>query len=254
MHMGHATALAKEAVEEKFNVVVAVGGDGTMNEVAQALMYTQTHLAVVPFGSGNGLARHLGIPMDTLASLQLINNSRVILADACTVNGQPYFCTSGVGFDAHIGYLFAESTSRGFSTYAKTTLREFTNYTAQSYGLWVDGKYVEDTHAFMITFANASQYGNNAYIAPQASIEDGYMDVCIMRPFPFWAVPLIAFRIFNKTADKLPWWSTYRCKTAKVQRKEGGVIHLDGEPGNAGPEVDFAVVPHVLHVRVPLKV
>lgn len=250
MHVGHASALATEAAEQGYYAVIAVGGDGTMNEVARSLINTHVHLGIVPFGSGNGLARHLGIPMNTEKSLLYLNTARPLRMDACTVDGIPYFCTSGVGFDAQIGHCFAEATQRGFSSYAKITLREFASYRPQRYQVTADTGLPSEVEAFMITCANASQYGNNAYIAPQADVQDGRMDVCIMRPFPLWAMPLIAYRIFTRTAYKLPWWSSVRCSEAVISRDIPGVIHLDGEPGNAGKQIVYKVLPSVLSVLV----
>lgn len=251
MHVGHASALAEEAVEEGYYAVVAVGGDGTMNEVARALMHTKVHLGIVPFGSGNGLARHLGIPMQAGKAIELLNHAKPLRMDACTIDGSPYFCTSGVGFDAQIGYCFAETTRRGLSSYAKITLREFASYRPQKYKVQAEGRNMAEVEAFMITCANASQYGNNAYIAPQADVSDGLMDVCIMHPFPLWALPLIAYRIFTKSAHLLPWWSSIRCAEAVIYRDTPGVVHLDGEPGTAGEHISFKVVPSVLTVLAP---
>jgi diacylglycerol kinase (ATP) len=251
MHMGHATALAAEAVEKGYRFVAAVGGDGTMNEVAQALVNTHTRMCIVPFGSGNGLARHLGIPMQPAAAIKVINGMKSILMDACAIDDQLFFCTSGMGFDAHIGKLFAEAVNRGFSTYAKTTLKEFASFKPSPYRILVPGMEAEEVEAFMMTFANAGQYGNNAWIAPQADVQDGYFDLCVLKPFPLWAVPLIALRVFNRTAHKLPWWRGMKLNEVTVQRKAPEVIHLDGEPGMAGEEVHVRCLPSCLHVVVP---
>lgn len=249
--MGHATALAAEAVEKGYKFVAAVGGDGTMNEVAQALVNTATRMCIVPFGSGNGLARHLGVPMNTVQAIKIINGMKSILMDACSIDGRLFFCTSGMGFDAHIGKLFAEASNRGFNTYAKTTLREFAGFKPAKYLIHRKGEAPVEVEAFMMTFANAGQYGNNAWIAPQADVQDGYFDLCVLKPFPLWAVPIIAVRIFNRTAHKLPWWSSLKLSEVEVEREQAGVIHLDGEPGEAGERIAIRCLPSCLHVLVP---
>ena len=174
-HVGHATELARQASEKGVNIVCAIGGDGTVNEVATGLVHTQTALAIIPSGSGNGLARHLRIPTDPLSAIKIINRGLTQPMDYGIVNGRPFFCTCGVGFDAFISQRFAESGKRGPVSYIENVLNSSLNYHPETYELdIVNNREGEEVHqiykAFLISLANASQYGNNAYSAPSASV------------------------------------------------------------------------------------
>ena len=181
-YAGHAREIATDAVKDGFDVVVAIGGDGTVNEVGSSLCGTPTAMAIVPCGSGNGLARHLRISMNASRALQVLNNGVVGEFDFCTVNDKPFFCTCGMGFDAKVSDKFANEGTRGFITYIKTTLAEYIKYKPQRYIIDIDGERLEEK-AFVIACCNAAQYGNNAYIAPRASMQDGLIDVTVMHPF-----------------------------------------------------------------------
>ncbi|MFQ3575236.1 MAG: diacylglycerol kinase family protein [Cytophagales bacterium] len=243
---GHATEIAQEAVADKFDIIAAVGGDGTVNEISRGIVNTDTALTIIPFGSGNGLARHLGVPMNIKKSIEFINNAKTKKIDCGYLNGNLFANMAGTGFDAHIGKLFAEQKTRGFSTYVKTTLNEFVNYKAQDYELEIDGK-VYERSAFLISFANSTQYGNNAHIAPLASTEDGLIDVCIMRSFPVVDMPGLALRLFTKTVDKSK-YVEIKGHSIKVNRKSNGAVHLDGEPFEMGQSLDIEVKPNSLWV------
>ena len=158
---GHAVTLAKEAVDEGADVVVAIGGDGTVNEVARSLVHTNTALAIIPCGSGNGLARHLNIPMDAKGAIDIINNNEIICMDYGKINSKPFFCTCGVGFDAFVSLKFAGSNKRGLLTYLENTLHESLSYVPESYEIESE-EGTKKYKAFLIACANASQYGNNA--------------------------------------------------------------------------------------------
>ncbi len=243
----HATELAKEAALSGFNYAIAVGGDGTVNEISKGIIHTNTALGIVPFGSGNGLARHLGVPMNIRQSIEFINTAKVKSIDAGLLNGNLFANMAGTGFDAHIGKLFAEQKGRGFSTYIKTTLNEFINYKPKEYTLTIDGtKYEKD--AFLISFANSTQYGNNAHIAPTASTEDGLLDVCIMKSFPVVDMPALAIRLFNKSVDKSKYVEIIKGKDIKIERPSEDAVHLDGEPFFMGKNLDVKVLPNSLNV------
>jgi diacylglycerol kinase (ATP) len=228
-YAGHATILTQKAVEEGVHIVVAIGGDGTVNEVAQALINQSTALGIIPIGSGNGLARHLKIPLKTHKAVERIFSSNIITIDACYLNQKPFFCTSGVGFDAYVAHQFAKQSKRGLKTYIKTTLTSYKTFRPESYQLIIDGKMIEQ-EAFAITFANASQYGNNAYIVPHALIDDGWMDVCILKPFPLLAAPSIGIRLFNMTLPNSKYVEIYRAKKIQLMGKSPLTLHFDGEP------------------------
>jgi diacylglycerol kinase (ATP) len=245
----HAHDLAKAAVGE-YEIVVAVGGDGTVNEIASAIAGTDTILGVIPFGSGNGLARFLTIPMDTEEAIKTMNAGRTITIDAGKMNGQWFFNMAGMGFDAHISHVFANgSTKRGFVSYFKSSIREISTYKSKNYHIEVDGV-VYDREAFMLSMANSSQYGNNAHVSPHASVQDGLLDVCIIKPFPLWRFPEMGLRMFTKTADSSQYVEIIKGKHIVITRQEEGPIHLDGEPQVAGTDIDIEVVPNSLHVIV----
>ncbi|HSH51361.1 MAG TPA: diacylglycerol kinase family protein [Bacteroidales bacterium] len=247
---GEATKIVEQYFNQGYKKVIAVGGDGTINEVASALTKTEGVLGIVPTGSGNGLARHLKISMNVRKALSVIRNGHQIKIDFGTINDQKFFCTTGIGFDAHIGSVFSKAHTRGFISYLKAILLEFRRYQSVRYEIFKNGTtYMRD--AFLITFANASQYGNNAHIAPKAKIYDGKMDVSIMKAFPLVSAPNLGIRLFIKNIDKSRYVETFQCKKIVVRRKEPGVIHYDGEPAEMGEILNIKVVPKGLNIIVP---
>jgi YegS/Rv2252/BmrU family lipid kinase len=248
-HQGHGTELAKAFVARKFQIVVAVGGDGTVNEVARALIHTKTALGIVPMGSGNGLARHLNIPMNEVKAIQQLNNSEPILMDYGIVNNKPFFCTCGTGFDAYVSTEFAKGKKRGVMSYIEKIITGYFSYKSQNYHLFGEGIDL-NAKAFVLTFANASQWGNNAYIAPQASVQDGKIDISIMSNFPIIAIPTLALQLFAKTIDKDLFMTTLRADKITLTREEPGPFHYDGEPYEEGTKISVKVVPDGLKVLV----
>lgn len=245
----HAHDLAVAAVGE-YDTIVAVGGDGTVNEIASGIAETETELAVIPFGSGNGLARFLGIPMDTVGAIKNMNTGRSIVIDAGKMNDQWFFNMAGMGFDAHISHVFAQGgDKRGFINYFKSSLQEIANYRSQEYHIEVDGQAL-DREAFMLSIANSSQYGNNAHVSPTASVQDGLLDVCVIKPFPLWRFPEMGLRMFTKTADKSKYVEIIKGKHVHITRIKPGPIHLDGEPQSADTDIRIDVVPSALKVIV----
>ncbi|MBO4451857.1 MAG: diacylglycerol kinase family lipid kinase [Bacteroidaceae bacterium] len=244
-YAGHATELAREAVCEGADVVCAIGGDGTVNEVGRALIDTNTALAIIPSGSGNGLARHLHIPLDPISAIELINEGTVRKMDYGVINLHPFFCTCGVGFDAFISEKFAKSKMRGPIAYIENVLRNGLIYNPETYD--IDMVSEEEEHivqkAFLIACGNASQYGNNFYITPQASVRDGLLDVTIIRPFTLIDIPQMAIHLMGGTLDDDSHMSTYRCKSLSIYRRQPGAIHYDGDPAEAASEIDIAIVP-----------
>lgn len=244
---GHATEIAKSALGNGCKFIVAAGGDGTVNEIAKVLINTDVTLGILPEGSGNGLARHMKIPMRTELALSLINQRSSVVIDSCNMNGNPFFCTSGIGFDAHIGKLFAEQVKRGFSTYVKTTLNEFAKYKPLQYNIKTPDFSV-DSKAFLITFANSAQYGNNAYISPEASISDGLIDICIMSPFPKLGILSMGYKLFSKSMNRSKFLKIVRANEVVVTRESEGPVHLDGEPFEMGSELIIKVNPSSLKI------
>ena len=244
---GHATQIASVAVQEKGDIVVAIGGDGTINEIARSLVHTDTALGIIPCGSGNGLARHLRIPMEPNAAIDILNHGYELQIDYGKINNSPFFCTCGVGFDAFVSLKFADSGKRGLLTYLENTLHESLTYQPETYEIENEEGTVK-YKAWLIACGNASQYGNDAYIAPQASLTDGLMDVTIMEPFTVLDVPSLSFQLFNKTIDQNSRVKTMRAKKIKIHRATDGVMHFDGDPLMAGKELEVEIIPSGLRV------
>ena len=211
-YAGHASEIAAKAMRDGVDVAVAVGGDGTVNEVARAIVHSDTALGIIPCGSGNGLARHLLLPINARKAIDIINECEIRDLDYGIINGYPFFCTCGMGFDAFVSMKFAEAGKRGPITYIENVLREGLKYKPETYTI-EDENGTARYKAFLISCANASQYGNNAYIAPQASMSDGLMDVIIMEPFDLLEAPQISIDMFNKKLDKRSKIKSFRCKT-----------------------------------------
>ena len=246
-YAGHATQIAANAVQEKVDVVVAIGGDGTINEIARSLVHTNTALGIIPCGSGNGLARHLRIPMEPKAAIDILNRGYELCIDYGKINNIPFFCTCGVGFDAFISLKFADSGKRGLLTYLENTLHESLTYQPETYEIENEEGTMK-YKAWLIACGNASQYGNDAYITPQASLTDGLMDVTIMEPFTVLDVPGLSFQLFNKTIDQNSRVKTMRAKKIKIHRVNDGVMHFDGDPLMAGKELEVEIIPAGLRV------
>lgn len=249
-YAGHAREIAAQAVNDGASIVVAIGGDGTINEVGSALCGTDAALAIVPSGSGNGLARHLRIPMNASRALQVLNNGVVGSFDYCTVNGRPFFCTCGMGFDATVSYKFSNEGTRGFITYIKTTLSEYIKYKPQEYLIDIDGAKLREK-AFVIACCNAAQYGNNAYIAPRATMQDGLIDVTVMHPFSIVDSPLISARLFLRQLNHDNHVSIYRGKRVIIERLHDDIIHIDGDPIMMPARLDFNNVANGIKILVP---
>lgn len=249
-YAGHAAAIAREAANVGVDIVVAIGGDGTVNEVARSLVHRTTALGIIPCGSGNGLARHLQIPIDPIGAIQVLNECVIQELDYGKINNIPFFCTCGIGFDAFVSSKFAEAGKRGFLTYIENTLREGLAYKPETYTITIDGNDQLIYKAFLIACANASQYGNNAYIAPNASMSDGLMDVTIMEPISVLEAPQIAIQLFNRTINHNSKIKTFRCKKVNIERKNPGVIHFDGDPVMSGKNIEVELVEKGLNVVV----
>lgn len=246
---GDGTKIATQCVDEKHFAVISVGGDGTMNEIAQSLVHSETALGIIPAGSGNGLARHLNIPVHITKAIQYLNHCEVIKIDYGLANERPFFCTCGTGFDAYISMVFAKSEKRGIITYLEKVVSSYRNYKLQTYHLM--GQQVDyENKALLITFANASQWGNNAYIAPQASVQDGLVDVSVLSNFPDIAIPGVLLQLFTKTIHKDLYVTTFRTNEISLLREAPGPFHIDGEPYEEGKEIKIKMIPDGLKVMV----
>ncbi|KXX71485.1 diacylglycerol kinase family protein [Flammeovirga sp. SJP92] len=230
-HAGHATALAKD-LSQRYDIIVAVGGDGTVNEVAQGLLDTSKTLGIIPTGSGNGLARHLKIPMNTKNAALCIDRFTTKEIDTPTINGKNFFCTAGIGFDAHISHVFSEMSGRGLSNYVKAIFTEYGSYKTGEYTIQYDDK-TERESAFVITVGNAAQYGNEAMITPLASIHDDHLDVTLLRKPSLFTAMNWGMRLFFKNIHKAPRSKYFKTKRLKIHSSKGLLEingHRDGEP------------------------
>lgn len=227
---GHAIELAAKAAADGFELVIAVGGDGTVNEVAQGLSGSNTAMGIIPMGSGNGLARELGIPMNMHKSAQKLIEGGDLELDICKLNEQRFLCTSGIGFDALIADKMGRASSRGFLKYVKLVLQESISFKPIEVRMTIDEMLIEKT-VFLITFANASQFGNNAFIAPGASLTDGLIDVVVINKFSKIWMPVFALALFSKLIPKLPFVECYKARQIEILTADTPYFHFDGEPG-----------------------
>ncbi|MBO5135240.1 MAG: diacylglycerol kinase family lipid kinase [Bacteroidaceae bacterium] len=248
-YAGHAESLAKNAAEAQVDIVVAVGGDGTVNEVARSLVHSNSALGIIPCGSGNGLARHLQIPMDIKKALQIINKATIHCLDYGKINGMPFFCTCGVGFDAFVSLKFAESGKRGPLSYVENTLREGIKYKPDTYTIETE-EGITEHKAFLIACANASQYGNNVFIAPHASMKDGLMDVIIMESFNTIESPQIILQLLNKTIESNSHVKVLQAQKVRITRSKEGVAHCDGDFFMTGTSIDVELIQKSFNVVV----
>ncbi|MFH1004047.1 MAG: YegS/Rv2252/BmrU family lipid kinase [Bacteroidota bacterium] len=245
----HAIELSKKATEENFDVVVAVGGDGSVNEIGKSLVKTKTALAILPCGSGNGTARHLRIPVNLKKAMMVINRMKIKSIDTFCVNEETVINIAGIGYAAHIAREFSGFGKRGFSNYIKIALRDMWKYKSQICEIEFDGKKFERT-AFIIDICNGTQWGNNAVIAPHAKNDDGLLDIYIINDFPFYIFPVMATRLFTRSIHRSGYVEIYRVKEIII-RQEKSYAHLDGEPTETGNELKVKINPGSLKMIVP---
>ena len=251
-HKGHATELARQYAAQNYDAVIAVGGDGTVNEVGCGLIGANTALGIIPCGSGNGLARHLGIPLDPFKAVKWLDKSIFTEIDYGLIENQPFFCTCGVGFDATVSDTFSKAGTRGVLTYMESILKEIATYKDKTYKLSFDNS-SETFECFIVTCANADQWGNNAFIAPTASLQDGLMDVVVIHPFTPIDAPLMAFQLFNRLIEKNPKVMVRKCSRMTITRESEGPAHYDGDPMMLGKEIHIRMVHGGLRVLIPDK-
>ena len=232
-------------VDRPFDVIFAVGGDGTVHEVAKRLIGRPQALGIIPTGSGNGLARHLGLPINARRALRACGE-RVEIIDTATVNGIPFIGTMGIGFDAWIAEAFATRGARGLRMYMRVGLGGFLKYAPETYELEIDGERIE-RRALLIAIANASQYGNNARIAPVASMQDGMLDVVIVERASIAA----AARLFTGSLQHARGVTMRRGRHIEIRRPAAGPAHLDGEPVTLPQFLTIDVVPRSLRILLP---
>lgn len=261
----HAIELSKEGAGKGFDIVVAVGGDGSVNEIGRSLVGTSSALAILPCGSGNGTARHMHIPMNLRKAMEVINQHKVTLIDTFNVNDEIVINVAGIGFAAHIAHEFSKFKKRGFSNYLKLAVRDSLNYKSQNCEIKVISspgpEKIIQTHAFIVDIANGTQWGNNAAIAPHAKNDDGLLDLCIVRDFPFRNFPMMGIRLFTRSIHHSKYVEILKVKEAVIRshpakalregEQEKTIAHIDGEPYTMGNELRVKVNPLSLKVVTP---
>ncbi|TVR52474.1 MAG: diacylglycerol kinase family lipid kinase [Puniceicoccaceae bacterium] len=247
---GHATQLAREAVAAGAGTVVSIGGDGTMNEVAAGLVGGPACYGMIPTGSGNGLGRHLGLPMAFDRALETLLVCRERTIDTGEVNGRPFFNVMGMGFDAEIGRRFNASARRGFLPYVTTTLRCYFTYQPACYRVESPAGGFEG-EAFLLAVANSSQYGNNAHIAPRARLDDGALDLVAVTSGRLRDAPVLGVRLFGRTIDRSPKVTTLAGPTFAVKVSRPVEMHTDGEYHGLSDTFAIRVRPASLRVLAP---
>lgn len=247
----HAKELAHQSSKENIDIVCAVGGDGSVHEVGTALIGTKTQLAIIPTGSGNGLARHLNIPLSIDKAIQNINEMNTLQMDTVLVNDKPFLNAGGYGFDALIAKKFDEGKKRGFFTYIKLVLREFFKYNPVNVSVDINGE-VKNMPVMLCTIANASEFGNGFCVSPKSDVTDGKIELFILKPFRFWSMPLLAFQFFRRKTDRSKFTEIISFEKARIKLTKS-IAHYDGEPFDVRNELNVQVVPKSLHILAGKK-
>ena len=243
-----ATQMAQKAIAQKAEKIIAVGGDGTINEVASALIETTIPLGIIPLGSGNGLARHLNIPLHPKEALHVALHGKEIAMDVGLINNRPFFCTMGIGFDAQVATRFSKSEKRGFKNYVKATIRTLFHYQPIKISL----NHGPFEKVFSLTIANANQFGNNAYISPYSDVQDAQLEVVKIKPLNIFQAAYMAIRLFSKTIHTSKNASIQSVKSLRIQYASKQPLHIDGEAELTTQEtIEITIEPLSLLVVVP---
>lgn len=247
----HAKKIAYESSLEGIDIVCAVGGDGSVHEVGTALIGTQTKLAIIPCGSGNGLARHLKIPLDIAKAIECINQDASIRMDTVLVNDKPFLGIGGYGFDALIAKKFNEYHKRGFWSYVKLVMKEFIRYNPINVSVDLNGE-IKNMPVVLCTIANASEFGNGFVVSPNSDITDGKIELCILKPFSIWSAPSVVYRFFSRTSHKSKFSEVIPFQKARIKLSQK-IAHYDGEPFDVREELNIQVIPQSLNILIGNK-
>ncbi len=244
-----AMKLASEAVQQKFDIVVAVGGDGTINEVVQGMGSDLLTLGIIPTGSGNGLARHLGVPLDPDKAIRQLNKMNIVTIDMASINGYPFVSIAGLGFDARVANKYGKLKTRGFYGYFRVVVSEFFRYREREYTLnFNDRRFTRK--ALLVSIANSNQFGYNTVISPTASASDGLLDVVIVRKFPLGELPRVISLLFTEKIDQSPFFEIHKTREIFITRKRGKRVNIDGEAIRMGREIFARIQPAALKVII----
>ena len=250
---GHAAELTKQAIEDQYDIIVAVGGDGTINEVATNMIGANQTFAIVPYGSGNGLARHLHLPLKPKKIItEVINKGVKSKIDTATMNGVPYISIAGVGFDAIIADFFAKDPNRGLKTYVKLVTEKYFKFKPEKYHLILDDKEEIDCEPLFISFANSNQFGFNAAVSPHASLNDGLLDVCIFKKPSFIQVPWVAERLLTQKIDRTHFVDIHKASKISVIREKEDIANIDGEAMKMPKDFEVRILPLTLNILLPV--
>ncbi|HOH98991.1 MAG TPA: diacylglycerol kinase family lipid kinase [Bacteroidales bacterium] len=244
--------LIRQGLENNKRLIGIAGGDGSVNLAASLLAHKDASLVIIPNGSGNGLARHLHIPLDPAKALKLIEDGKQASIDTGLINGRRFVSLCGIGFDALVAKRFKSDRRRGFLSYLRIALIEYFRYQPKTYHLILDGREVI-TEALFIVFANADQFGYNTFIAPHASVTDGTLDVCIFRKVPLVKAPLVISQIFRGQIDRSHYAEVMKAKHIQVISRKGRYVNIDGEPVKMKRKLDITIDPASLNVFLPAK-
>ncbi len=246
----HATELSEDASRKNIDIVVAVGGDGTVREVAKGIVNSKTKLAIIPKGSGNGFAYHFKIPSNISKAVGIINKQKSLLIDTATINDEYFGNIVGIGFDAKVAWKFANSNKRGLLSYLKIIFNEYFKYKRQNYSFKLD-KLSFSRKAFLVSVANGSQFGNNAYINPEASVTDGLLEVCILKKAAFFHSAFLAIRLLNKSLHKSKFLEVYKTKNALISCQKTDFTHIDGDSFEETNEISIKINSSTLNLIIP---
>lgn len=249
-HAGHAIELTAEAVKDGVDIVVACGGDGSVNEVASQLIGTETVLGVLPCGSGNGFAMHLGQGRDVAKAIQNLNNGKVITVDSCRMNDRPFVNLAGIGFDASVARRLTRNKVRGMLGYVLGTLKEIFNFKMQQLDIQVDGRKFQRS-CLLVEVANAPIYGYGFSIVPHAKFNDGKLEVLIARKAPKWRYLLESWRFLNRSFHRSSLVECYSGKEVVITPENSTAVHVDGEGSKLNGGVCFTIQPSSLKVISP---
>lgn len=249
---GHATEIARQAVVDKFDVVAVAGGDGSVNEVATGLLGSDTALAIIPSGSGNGLARHLGYSINIRSTLEIINDYKLEKIDVCKVNDLYFFSLIGIGFDAFVAKVFSKEETRGFLTYFWSAIKSISSYDPFDY-TFTSAEKKFSGRAFMINLCNSNQYGYNVKVAPFASLNDGLLDVVLVEKIPKWKVPFAVIQVFTQTHLRNKYFSTFKTKEVLIECANYTYLQIDGETVPKDKTFKVSIIHNGLNVLVNTK-
>jgi YegS/Rv2252/BmrU family lipid kinase len=245
----HATALAAEAAAAGFQSVVAVGGDGTVNEVAKGLLHSPLPMGIIPKGSGNGLARHLGIPLKTELALKCMFSGKVLAMDTFRINGILSLNVSGIGFDGLIANLFGTESRRGLQGYTRLVLNEFRRFPEFEVRIRTENSELTK-NAFVVAVANSSQYGNNARIAPAASVCDGQLNISVLKKIPPYRLDFI-YQFFSGMIEHSTYCEVIAAQEATIELRVPMYFHIDGEAAGKADRFTIELIPASLRVLAP---